>query len=87
MEAKHGSAKGSPQTPPASGVPHAKATEKGKAAPAGPKSLGPVPNLEEHVHPEWWRQIFNSLYLKTDADVVDDQQHHRPRRWISSPRS
>ena len=74
METKHGSAKGSPQTPSAFGVPHAKSTEKGKAAPAGPKSLGPVPNLEEHVHPEWWRQIFNAIYLKTDGDVVDDQQ-------------
>jgi D-alanine-D-alanine ligase len=74
MEAKHGSVKGSPQTPAAFGVPHAKATEKGKAAPSGPKSLGPVPNLEEHVHPEWWRQIFNAIYLKTDGDVVDDQQ-------------
>ncbi len=37
------------------------------------KTLGPVPNLEEHVHPDWWRRIFNSIYLKTDADVVDDQ--------------
>jgi len=35
--------------------------------------LGPVPSLEEHVHPDWWRRIFNTLYLKTDADVVDDQ--------------
>ncbi|MGQ9625420.1 MAG: methyltransferase domain-containing protein [Anaerolineae bacterium] len=39
----------------------------------GPKSLGPVLNLEEHVQPDWWRRIFNSIYLKTDADVVDDQ--------------
>ncbi|MEM2143918.1 MAG: methyltransferase domain-containing protein, partial [Candidatus Jordarchaeaceae archaeon] len=38
------------------------------------KSLGPVSNLEEHVLPDWWRRIFNSLYLKTDADVVDDQK-------------
>jgi D-alanine-D-alanine ligase len=38
----------------------------------GLRCLGPVPNLEEHVHPDWWRKIFNSLYLKTDADVVDD---------------
>jgi D-alanine-D-alanine ligase len=37
------------------------------------KTLGPVPNLEEHVRPDWWRSIFNALYLKTDADVVDDQ--------------
>ena len=37
------------------------------------KILGPVLNLEEHVRPDWWRNIFNALYLKTDADVVDDQ--------------
>ena len=37
------------------------------------RSLGPVSNLEEHVRPDWWRKIFNSTYLKTDADVVDDQ--------------
>ncbi|MBM3328700.1 MAG: methyltransferase domain-containing protein [Calditrichaeota bacterium] len=35
-------------------------------------ALGPVPNLEEHVRSDWWRGIFNSLYLKTDADVVAD---------------
>lgn len=37
-----------------------------------PKILGPVSVLEEHVLPDWWNRIFNSLYLKTDADVVDD---------------
>ncbi len=37
------------------------------------KTLGPVPNLEEHVSSDWWRRIFNSTYLKTDADVVEDQ--------------
>ncbi|MBA3648573.1 MAG: hypothetical protein H0W62_08485 [Chitinophagales bacterium] len=30
------------------------------------KSLGPVSDLESHEHPEWWRFIFNSLYLMTD---------------------
>ena len=39
----------------------------------GTKPLGPVSNLEDHVRPDWWRQIFNSIYLKTDADVVNDQ--------------
>ena len=34
--------------------------------------LGPVPDLEEHVRPDWWRHIFNYLYLKTDGDVVED---------------
>jgi D-alanine-D-alanine ligase len=36
------------------------------------KPLGPVSDLEEHVKPDWWRRIFNSLYLMTDADVVED---------------
>jgi D-alanine-D-alanine ligase len=47
---------------------------KSRGGVAGIKSLGPVPNLEEHVQPDWWRLIFNSLYLKTDGDVVDDPQ-------------
>ncbi|NPE29522.1 methyltransferase domain-containing protein [Methanococcoides sp. SA1] len=37
-----------------------------------PRSLGPVSHLEEHVNPEWWKKIFNSLYLKTDSDMVED---------------
>lgn len=40
----------------------------------GNKCLGPVPDLEAYVQPDWWRRIFNSLYLKTDADVVDDER-------------
>jgi len=36
------------------------------------KSFGPVANLEEYVNPDWWNKIFNAVYLKTDADVVDD---------------
>lgn len=38
------------------------------------RMLGPVENLEEHVEPDWWCRIFNSLYLKTDGDVVDDSE-------------
>ena len=37
------------------------------------KTLGPVINLEEHVEPDWWKRIFNSIYLKTDGDVVEDK--------------
>lgn len=47
--------------------------ERRRATTGGAKSLGPVLNLEEHVQPDWWRRIFNSIYLKTDGDVVDDQ--------------
>ena len=39
----------------------------------GNSVLGPVDNLEIHLQPDWWRRIFNSMYLKTDADVVEDQ--------------
>ncbi|MEM1722435.1 MAG: methyltransferase domain-containing protein [Candidatus Jordarchaeales archaeon] len=38
------------------------------------RTLGPVDNLEEYVPQDWWRRIFNSLYLKTDGDVVNDQE-------------
>ncbi len=37
------------------------------------RTLGPVTNLEDHTRSNWWNQIFNSLYLKTDGDVVEDQ--------------
>jgi D-alanine-D-alanine ligase len=37
------------------------------------KSLGPVVDLEEHVPPDWGKRIFNSVYLKTAGDIVDDQ--------------
>ncbi|MDN3687449.1 methyltransferase domain-containing protein [Cyclobacterium jeungdonense] len=37
------------------------------------KTMGPVKNLEYHLHPEWWKRIFNATYLKTDADVVEDE--------------
>jgi D-alanine-D-alanine ligase len=40
----------------------------------GHSILGPVDNLETYLRPDWWRRIFNSMYLKTDADVVDDKQ-------------
>lgn len=38
------------------------------------RSLGPVDNLEAFVPADWWRWIFNPLYLKTDADVVSDAE-------------
>ena len=35
-------------------------------------SYGPVENLESYLIPDWWKRIFNSMYLKTDGDVVED---------------
>jgi len=34
--------------------------------------LGSVERLEDHVGANWWEQIFNATYLKTDADVAGD---------------
>ena len=45
--------------------------------------LGPVADLEAHLPPEWWRKLFNALYVKTDGDVVENVEHRRspdPRR-------
>jgi len=36
--------------------------------------FGPIENLEDHVEKNWWNKIFNSNYLKTDGDVVEDPQ-------------
>ncbi len=53
-------------------VPNDKPPSRGRNGKHPRKVLGPVLNLEEHVTPDWWRGIFNSLYLKTDGDVVAD---------------
>ncbi len=37
------------------------------------RALGPVSSFEEHVRRDWWRNIFNAAYLKTDADVINDE--------------
>ena len=36
------------------------------------RTLGPVPDLERHLPGEWWKSLFNSVYLMTDGDVVED---------------
>lgn len=44
-----------------------------KAASGSPgRSLGPVEDLEPYVPTEWWRALFGSTYLLTDADVMDE---------------
>ena len=40
----------------------------------GPRTLGPVQELEKHLPPEWWRSLFNAVYLKTDGDVVENAE-------------
>lgn len=49
-------------------------SQESKTVKAGIRSFGPVPGLEQQLQPDWWRRIFNSTCLKTDADVVEDQR-------------
>lgn len=37
-------------------------------------SIGPVEDLESYVKADWWRDIFNANYLRTDGDVVEDPE-------------
>ncbi|HVY41385.1 MAG TPA: methyltransferase domain-containing protein [Hyphomicrobiaceae bacterium] len=39
--------------------------------------LGPVADLESHLPSEWWRKLFNALYVKTDGDVVENAENTR----------
>ena len=39
------------------------------------RTLGPVSDLERHLPAEWWRTLFNSLYLETDGDVVENDRN------------
>lgn len=37
------------------------------------KTFGHINKLEPYVNKDWWKFLFNMNYLKTDADVVEDQ--------------
>lgn len=41
----------------------------------GGRCLGPIADLEKHLPSDWWRTLFNSLYIKTDSDVVENEQN------------
>ncbi|MEZ6145580.1 MAG: methyltransferase domain-containing protein [Planctomycetaceae bacterium] len=36
------------------------------------RTFGPVQDLERHLPTDWWRSLFNAVYLQTDGDVVED---------------
>jgi len=36
-----------------------------------------VADLESHLPAEWWRKLFNALYVKTDGDVVENIENTR----------
>ncbi len=39
---------------------------------AAARTLGPVSDLERHLPHDWWRSLFNAVYLQTDGDVVEN---------------
>lgn len=45
--------------------------------PSARACLGPVADLEAHLPQEWWRKLFNALYVKTDGDVVENIENTR----------
>ncbi len=46
-----------------------------KKGPVFAKTWGPVSDLERHLPSDWWKTLFNSLYLKTDGDVVENTEN------------
>ncbi|MFV0298409.1 MAG: methyltransferase domain-containing protein, partial [Hyphomicrobiaceae bacterium] len=48
-----------------------------RRTPNNRSSLGPVADLESHLPAEWWRKLFNALYVKTDGDVVENHENTR----------
>ena len=59
-------------TPPSSG-----SRAPSNSAPQKRRTLGPIPDLERHLPSDWWRHLFNSVYLKTDGDVVENIDNTR----------
>lgn len=53
------------------------ATRNGPTNQTSARTLGPVSDLERHLPSEWWRSLFNAVYLKTDGDVVENDKNTR----------
>jgi D-alanine-D-alanine ligase len=54
-----------------------RSTGKAKTTGKVVRTLGPVSDLERHLPSDWWNTLFNSLYLKTDGDVVENDVNTR----------
>lgn len=49
--------------------------ETGQRRRDGTRTLGPVSDLEDHLPSDWWRTLFNALYLETDGDVFENDRN------------
>jgi D-alanine-D-alanine ligase len=70
MAKRNGDSNGLPAGGPPRGPLAKKAAKSGIA-----RTLGPVSDLERHLPTDWWRTLFNSLYLETDGDVVENDRN------------
>ncbi len=66
-----------PGKPSAAPAPAVAAKPKRNRRPNPRSCLGPVADLEQHLPAEWWRKLFNALYVKTDGDVVENVENTR----------
>src|SRR5260370_37818299 len=41
----------------------------------GARTLGPVSDIERHLPSDWWRTLFNPLYLETDGDIIENDRN------------
>ena len=41
------------------------------------RTFGPLADLERHLPSDWWRNLFNAVYLQTDGDVVENAENTR----------
>ena len=39
------------------------------------RTYGPLTDLEKHLPSEWWKTLFNAIYLKTDGDVIENDEN------------
>ena len=72
--ANSGSESNNAPQPPTTGTPRGQRS-RGANRTSGPRTLGPVSDLERHLPSDWWRTLFNAVYLQTDGDVVEDQRN------------
>ncbi len=49
--------------------------KSGRPKEASARTIGPVPDLERHLPSDWWNSLFNSLYLKTDGDIIENDRN------------
>jgi D-alanine-D-alanine ligase len=60
---------------PAGGLAPPRCADADKGRRNSARTLGPVSDLENHLPPDWWHTLFNSLYLKTDGDVFENNHN------------